>query len=499
MSDETFRQSPLSQRYSSWIYGGANRATGERAKFFDSGIVVLDTNILLSLYEYTSQSRAEILSALQIISPRLWLPYQVGLEFVNGRRRVLVGQSEQLSQARTSTDKRLNEALKIIKSHSGYIENLIGRYSPGIDESAEIKSLIDEFSQSGTAWKAKIIQALANIKRSQDMSAVGISDTDPVLEKVAELYGSRIADRPNPEVVRKRIREAIDYRFPNNIPPGFLDEGKDTEIERAGDFLIWDEVIEYAKRSRAERVLFISNDIKEDWYEPAGPGQGTRPWPALFEEMKSRAGCDLRIETAAEFFDGVEQFLNATIATATLEEIDHVADDGDGGYFFDLDDVDDFELLEVISKFKEKDPAGELMRSCIGDAIEFAFDTSVRSAQMRTERAESAVLAGMLVGRNISNRFEFEAAGYGDLLVGETLVDLKFTTRINPSIRVNGPRGELICLFISCSPDLSSYSAGFFRIPPAGPMADTYRGIRQIRPERMKDVHWIARDAELVT
>ena len=498
MSDETFQQSPLSQRYSSWIHGGANRATGERAKFFDSGIVVLDTNILLSLYEYTSQSRKEILSALEIVSPRLWLPYQVGLEFVNGRRRVLVGQSEQLSQARTLTDKRLNEAIKIIKSHSGHIESLIGRYSRSVEGSAEIKSLVDEFSRSGTAWKVQIIQTLANIKKSQDMSAVGISNTDPVLEKVAELYGPRIADKPSPEMVRHRTREAIDYRFPNHIPPGFLDEGKGTEIERAGDFLIWDEVIEYAKRSRADRVLFVSNDTKEDWYEPAGPGQEARPWPALFEEMKSRAGCDLRIETAAEFFDGVEQFLNATIAAATLEEIDHVADDGDAGYFFDLDDVDDFELLEVISKFKEKDPTGELMRSCIGDAIEIAFDSSAKSTQMATERAEGSMIAGMLVGRNISNRFGFEAAAYGDFLVGETLVDLKFTMRINPSINVRISQGEFICLFLSCSPDLSSYSAGIFRIP-AFPITGTHRGSRQVRPDRMKDVHWIARDAELAT
>ncbi|MFC5666180.1 NaeI family type II restriction endonuclease [Kitasatospora misakiensis] len=498
MPDANFQKSPLSQRYSSWIHGGANHEEGERAKFFESGIVVLDTNILLSLYEYTSPSRAEIISALRIISARLWLPYQVGLEFVNGRRRVLIRQSEELSQARALTEKKFNEALKIIKSHSAHIESLVGRYSRSIEEPSEINSLIDEFSQTGKVWKSKILGVISDIRSSQDMSATGISDTDPVLEQVADLYGPRIADKPHPEVVQKRTRSAIDYRFPNHIPPGFLDDGKDTEIERAGDFLIWEEVIEYAKASRVDRVLFVSNDTKEDWYEPAGPGQETRPWPALFEEMKDRAGCDLRIETAAEFFDGVEQFLNATIATATLEEIDHVADEANTEFFFDLDGVDDTELLEVLSNIKERDPTGELMRSCIGDAITIAFDFPKNSAQSIADRSGSAIIAATLIGRNISNRFSFEAADYGDFLVGEILVDLKFTTRRNPAIRVsNAPSGS-ICFFVWCSPHLSTYSAGLFRVPEEL-ISQVHRVIRQVYPERMREVHWIARNASLTS
>ncbi|MFC7470849.1 PIN-like domain-containing protein [Actinomadura keratinilytica] len=50
---------------------------------------MLDTNVLLSLYEYTETSRKEVLSALEQTAGRLWMPYQVGLEFVRGRRSTL--------------------------------------------------------------------------------------------------------------------------------------------------------------------------------------------------------------------------------------------------------------------------------------------------------------------------------------------------------------------------------------------------------------------------
>lgn len=53
------------------------------------GIFVLDTSALLNLYRYTSGTRDELFRILEQLRDRLWMPYQVGLEFSRNRERVI--------------------------------------------------------------------------------------------------------------------------------------------------------------------------------------------------------------------------------------------------------------------------------------------------------------------------------------------------------------------------------------------------------------------------
>ena len=48
-------------------------------------IIVLDTNILLNLYRYSEETRDDVLSVMEKMKDRLWMPYQVGLEYFNNR------------------------------------------------------------------------------------------------------------------------------------------------------------------------------------------------------------------------------------------------------------------------------------------------------------------------------------------------------------------------------------------------------------------------------
>jgi hypothetical protein len=57
-------------------------------RLWQHGTVVLDTNVLLNLYRVSQATRDEVFELLQKLEGRLWLPYQVGLEF--HRRRLSV-------------------------------------------------------------------------------------------------------------------------------------------------------------------------------------------------------------------------------------------------------------------------------------------------------------------------------------------------------------------------------------------------------------------------
>jgi predicted nucleic acid-binding protein len=56
---------------------------------FASGLIVLDTNVLLDLYRYHPETRQELLDVLDQLRERLWVPNQVMVEFWSNRESVL--------------------------------------------------------------------------------------------------------------------------------------------------------------------------------------------------------------------------------------------------------------------------------------------------------------------------------------------------------------------------------------------------------------------------
>src|SRR5690349_8766667 len=53
------------------------------------GMVVVDTNVLLDAYRFAPNARMELFGALEALGERLWVPYQVALEFHKNRATVI--------------------------------------------------------------------------------------------------------------------------------------------------------------------------------------------------------------------------------------------------------------------------------------------------------------------------------------------------------------------------------------------------------------------------
>ncbi|MFD7750631.1 PIN-like domain-containing protein [Streptomyces sp. NPDC059757] len=312
---------PFMRQYRAWLDVADHN---DRESYFRSGLIVLDTNVLHSLYEYTPSAREEILNALERVAPNLWLPYQVGLEFVRGRHRVIAKRSKALSDASDQINQKFNEARQAIMGASAIVKNLLARYTQNSEARTHIEDEITQqnFDNLVADWRRTLTAYARTIKEEHDIALKSLTENDPILPRVASLYGERIASAPAMETLRRRVEEASAFRFPNKIPPGFMDE-KPTPMDTAGDFLIWEEVVEQAATlQQPRRLLFVSADAKDDWYEPAEPGRRARPWPLLIDELKTRADASLRIESPNEFFQGVRDFLDVEIADQTTREID---------------------------------------------------------------------------------------------------------------------------------------------------------------------------------
>jgi hypothetical protein len=325
---------PLIRQYQAWLRPGDSIPDAEREVFFTNGLVVLDTNLLLNLYEYTPSAREQVLTALELIAPRLWLPYQVGLEFIRGRHRVIATRVKTLTDAPDAINQKLNEARRVVVAARDAVKDLLMKYAQDDEAGAELDKHINQqaFDDLLAGWRSTLLGHIRKLKDEQDLKLGSVASDDKILPRVAGLFGDRIGAHPAPEVLRRRVEEASAYRFPNEIPPGFKDAGKSTPLRSAGDFLLWEEIVEKAAGAEGHsEVLLVSADAKEDWYEPAERGRGPRPWPMLADELRLRAGANLRIETPRQFYQGIKQFLDADLTENTYEEIDRAAESPEVG------------------------------------------------------------------------------------------------------------------------------------------------------------------------
>ncbi|RGD62245.1 hypothetical protein DR950_34860 [Kitasatospora xanthocidica] len=318
------------EQFRSWILPDSGLAAADRRAFFEDALVVLDTNVILSLYEYNPVVRNQVLVALEQISGRLWLPYQVGQEFVRGRHRVLVERDKELRGAASVLDQLLQRASQAVLDANDHVKRLLMKYAN--DDAAQ--SSLDEAINPETVkallsdWQNLLKDHVKQLKSGYDLQPAAIRSDDPVLPKVAKLFGDRIAAPTDYRVQQQRLEEALSFRFPNAIPPGFADEGKGKPVDQAGDYFIWAEILEKAADSGVKRVLFVSSDRKRDWYEELDRNGGKRPWPQLFVELRQQTGAELRIEQPGQFFQGIEEFLapSVELTTATYDEIDRAAE-----------------------------------------------------------------------------------------------------------------------------------------------------------------------------
>jgi hypothetical protein len=294
--------------------------------------VVLDTNVLLDLYRYTQQARVQVLAALRLVADqhRLWLPHQVGLEFVRNRANAVKGRQISLSNAGKAVNADFQEAIRLVAEERDTVAGLLRDIAQDDSAADELTASItkEQITVAFSGWQKTLTDHMKRLREAEDLTPQTVLANDPILPEIAALFGDRIGEPPPEARIRQLVHDAVAYRFPNRIPPGFEDSGKGTDLGAAGDYLLWEEIIGYVNTLRESRhVLIVSRDTKRDWYEHDDKGRPTRPWPALHDEMRVRTGRELLILTPKEFFQGAQEFLGAQLADDTYEEFDRVSDE----------------------------------------------------------------------------------------------------------------------------------------------------------------------------
>ncbi|MGA5063153.1 PIN domain-containing protein [Streptomyces exfoliatus] len=290
--------------------------------------VVVDTNVLLELYRFTPDARKELLQALRRIGDRLWIPHQVAAEYYNRR-------------------------VDAIKDHLA----LYASVPKKLDEH-EVKVLQDLYafakrcslsSEDREALVAPAKEAFARIKgemerhaKTFDLSLEGVVAGDPVLKELGEILDGKTGEGFSPEECSKLIEE-YEKRVQEERPPGFRDSGKKENPH--GDFFVWEQVLRRAEELSSP-VLFVSNDVKDDWVrKEAGLIVGARP--ELVAEIKERCGVDFLMLQLGAFLQIAKKELGASVSESTVAQAENLAASLDRST-----SLSESDLLELIASLR---------------------------------------------------------------------------------------------------------------------------------------------------
>lgn len=275
-------------------------------ELWNSCTFVLDTSVLLNLYQYRPSVTDEMFDVLQPLRDRLWIPGQVADEYERNYPNAVGAVDKVFSEA-------VDAARGISRTLNTGLEKLKGdRKSLLAPVEAAIERLAEELENASVAARALV--------PAQSLHA-----------RIALLVSGLVGERCTPDELVS-IYEQAERRFTFSIPPGLGDRGKPVP-ERYGDFVVWSQILAHAAAEKKPVLLVTDDHLNGDWVHTPR-GRDREPRPELVHEMRTRAGVGLHICTAELFLRESRKYLHATVSEEAIEEAREVAEQptGQAGY-----------------------------------------------------------------------------------------------------------------------------------------------------------------------
>ncbi len=273
---------------------------GKLKEHWEKDTFSFDANVLLNLYRYTPKTRDAFFDLFEIIKDRIWISYQAAYEYQKNRLKVINAQKE-----------AYNEIRQTLESKKGEIEAKLNKFKkhPYL-QTSELKTQIE------SAFKS-ISKDLDKLEEDHP----DFLDYDPIWEKLTDLLDSRIGDDFKNDDLEKIYKEGK-KRYDEKIPPGYKDLAeKKNEGNRSlyGDIIVWKQIIKKAQ-DISESIIFITDDLKEDWWYKF-KGKTISPRPELIKEFREETKKYVNIYQADRFLELANKNLKQHTAKEAIEEV----------------------------------------------------------------------------------------------------------------------------------------------------------------------------------
>ncbi|MGQ1888288.1 PIN-like domain-containing protein [Serratia marcescens] len=390
-------------------------------------IFIFDTNCLLNLYRCEDATRDDILSVMKKLSDRIWLPFFVCLEYQKNRRDVIIESIENLNLIRDS--------LKSIST------SVLASLSKGKVK----KYLYNSLSDSIHALKDDITPLIENfINEHIDPRIEGkeqIAQKDVIREHIDSIVRDNCGNLPSAEWI-KTVNQLGEYRFENQIPPGFMDSSKTGKKfylnlefeEKYGDLYIWREIIERSKTETVNNVIFICDDNKRDWwYEKKGITHGALE--SLQTEIYSETGiANFKLLNQATFLHDAQKYIpNINIDSKSLKEIQEIYEIDEIQHYTHEDEIEDSSssFNEYIREFNTLSPNPYSRRYTTTDGKAGSVCIHFKYAQSTLGKLNSSKDKLRATLNHVKPKIEGQPKIFSKLLVRYYTVLEELTTYIN--------------------------------------------------------------------
>jgi hypothetical protein len=242
---------------------------------------------------------------LHKLEGRLWLPYQVGLEFHRRRLGVISEQHSVYRSLRTLTEHTQESAEKLL---AGLRK----------DSVVDVDGLREAF-QDGLL---RIRRDLHEIESNHPLTLRQAIRNDPVLDAVSDIFAGKTG-LPYTGDRQEELMQNVRQRIKAQIPPGYADADKSDG--GVGDAVIWCELLDWAKEQQRP-ILLVTDDQKEDWYRKEG-STIVGPRPELVAEMREEAGVDFYLYNFRSFLQYARSYLLAEVSERALDEVQGVREE----------------------------------------------------------------------------------------------------------------------------------------------------------------------------
>ena len=223
----------------------------EMRHFFNEGLIVPDTNVLLNLYECSKEARVEIMNIFTKLKDRTWVPYHVAEEFFKNRFKVM-------DAAEANRDEKFNDYNKSLEECMHTIEDF--KSSLCDDEIKEFEKIKNKLTNEVKEKRNKNELKYRNDSISNFIKEIFFDACD---EKFTEEEKNELKKDYDKNIENFKSQKNNDYD--DNIFPGFCDHNK-TNGNKYGDYLIYHYLIKKAEKSKRD-IVFITADEKVDWFE----------------------------------------------------------------------------------------------------------------------------------------------------------------------------------------------------------------------------------------
>ena len=291
-----------------------------------TGLVAVDTNVLLNLYRYHQGARDDLLRILESLRDRLFIPQQVAVEYWRNRESSIRASTGQLAQLKTEIDGHLQRLLQSVSTFAN-------RVNMREETREQLGSLMKDCLE-------EVVRRVADDHvESLTLDALD-TNSDPVLQRLLTVAEGRVGPPLSAEERDLAIAES-ERRISEQLPPGYTDAGKSGEA-RHGDYLIWKQVMVESQR-RAMDVVLVTGDVKEDWWRRED-GATRGPRLELARELAAFAGTRLFMLRPAGLFTLALEALELVVDEQSLraaEIVDRLTEQNDSGARYPIEKAPD--------------------------------------------------------------------------------------------------------------------------------------------------------------